>query len=859
MKFSHSIQFNAVPDWSGNYIGYSNLKKLIYQLEKAVNQSSAPAQDAEASSLLQENQDPDVTFRRALDNELDKISSFYQIKELEIYGELEHLLKDDESFKGEQDGIENDQFDGPLGSRGKNGRPRYGSVFKNFGFARPRRTSTMSASIDEIDEDADSDDDVDEGTTLTKANPHKERSKSAWDANSSQHVDDLRSSRELPTSRRRASQAYEDYGDQAMSALYDSGITLKKRTISLYVSLCELKSFIQLNKTGFSKALKKYDKIVDRKLRSQYMADSVNVAYVFKPLTLEHVDRNIQKIEEAYAGVVTHGDVPLAKRELRLHLREHVVWERNTVWREMIGIERKAQAANMGLRRTLLGGDHDPSKRRLQGDEDSDMGNKELSTPIGRFTCPRWLFSSTFYTLVGIVLIFIILLVVPIMKKPEQQNCLAMLIFVSLLWATEVIPLFVTSLLIPFLAVVLQVVRSDQRPHTRLEPKDATKYIFAAMWTPVIMLLLGGFTIAAALSKYHIAKLMATFVLSKAGTRPRTVIVTNMFVAMISSMFISNVAAPVLCFSIIQPMLRNLPSDSRMSKALILGIALASNIGGAASPIASPQNIIALQNMHPQPSWLKWFFVALPVCIVSILLIWILLLMTFNPSKGTTIVPIRPMKDRFTGVQWFISCVTIVTIALWCVTHQLEGVFGDMGVVAIIPMVLFFGTGILTKEDFNNFLWTIIILAAGGLSLGKAVASSGLLHTIAEAITARVDDMSLYGVLVVFAALILVVATFISHTVAALIILPLVQQVGAGMKEPHPNLLVMGSALMCSAAMGLPTSGFPNMTAIMLEDSQTGQRYLRVSHFLSRGIPSSIMTFIVVITIGYGLMLIVGL
>lgn len=66
------------------------------------------------------------------------------------------------------------------------------------------------------------------------------------------------------------------------------------------------------------------------------------------------------------------------------------------------------------------------------------------------------------------------------------------------------------------------------------------------------MLLLGGFTIAAALSKYHIAKLLATFVLSKAGTRPRTVLVTNMFVAMFASMWISNVAAPVLCFSIIQ-------------------------------------------------------------------------------------------------------------------------------------------------------------------------------------------------------------------------------------------------------------------------------------------------------------------
>lgn len=112
--------------------------------------------------------------------------------------------------------------------------------------------------------------------------------------------------------------------------------------------------------------------------------------------------------------------------------------------------------------------------------------------------------------------------------------------------------MFVTSLLIPFLAVILQVVRSDQKPHNRLSPPDAARYVFAAMWTPVIMLLLGGFTIAAALSKYHIAKLMATFVLSKAGTRPRTVLLTNMFVAMIASMWISNVAAPVLCFSIIQ-------------------------------------------------------------------------------------------------------------------------------------------------------------------------------------------------------------------------------------------------------------------------------------------------------------------
>ena len=261
-------------------------------------------------------------------------------------------------------------------------------------------------------------------------------------------------------------------------------------------------------------------------------------------------------------------------------------------------------------------------------------------------------------------------------------------------------------------------------------------------------------------------------------------------------------------------MLRNLPSDSEMSKALILGIALASNIGGMLSPIASPQNIVALEIMQPPPSWGVWFFVVIPVGVISILLIWVLLLVSFKPSRGTTIVPIRPVRDKFTGTQWFITLVTLGTIVLWCVSQspRMEKLFGDMGVVAIIPLVLFFGTGILTKEDFNNFLWTIIILAAGGLSLGKAVNSSGLLHTIARTITARVEHFSLYTIMVVFASLILVVATFISHTVAALIILPLVHSVGANMDEPHPNLLVMGSALMCSAAMGLPTSGFPNMS-----------------------------------------------
>ncbi|KAJ5477461.1 transporter [Penicillium diatomitis] len=844
MKFSHSIQFNAVPDWSSNYIAYSNLKKLIYTLEKQANhvdgQSGADVESAPLLGGAQVN-NPDAVFKRALDTELDKVCTFYQQKQAEIFQTTDELLHEAMGYLSETAGVNMDPVsETVIKARTLSSNSRYGNT--------QRRRSSVS------EDDADSDDENPATAVMGLA---RQASIDGGSTNDDHRHGDMSDSNFFAQSGSRLLRD-PDMNDQAFLALYNAGVSLKKRLIESYVSLCELRSFIELNRTGFSKALKKYDKTLFRNTRRDYLASVVHPAQPFTDSTMAAVDNYIQKVEGAYADVVTKGNRELASRELRLHLREHVVWERNTVWREMIEIERRAQAANVGIRRTLLGADEDPATAIRQGDK-TEIRTTEFKTPFGRIEFPLWLCSLSFGALVFSLAVFGALLSVPIMKSVEQQNCLAMLVLVSILWATEAIPLFVTSLLIPFLVVILGIMRSDGKPYKRLPPKEATKMVFASMWTPVIMLLLGGFTIAAALSKYDIARRMAMFVLSKAGSKPKIVLLTNMFVSMFLSMWISNVASPVLCYSIIQPLLRNLSPDSDFAKALVLGIALAANVGGAASPIASPQNIIALQNMYPSISWGTWFFISLPVCIISILLIWVLLLVTFNPGRNATVIPMRPVKDRFTGVQYFISAVTLVTIALWCASHQLEHVFGDMGVIAIIPLVLFFGTGILNKEDFNNFLWTIIILAAGGLCLGKAVTSSGLLHTIASGITARVEHLSLYGVLIVFSVLILVIATFISHTVAALIILPLVRQIGVGMEEPHPNLLVMASALMCSVAMALPTSGFPNMTAIMTEVPQTGQRYLQVRHFLTRGIPASLMSFVVIVTVGYGLMLVAGL
>lgn len=62
-------------------------------------------------------------------------------------------------------------------------------------------------------------------------------------------------------------------------------------------------------------------------------------------------------------------------------------------------------------------------------------------------------------------------------------------------------------------------------------------------------------------------------------------------------------------------------------------------------------------------------------------------------------------------LQVTVVVVSLLTVGLWCVNTALRDIVGDQGIVAIIPLAVFFGTGILTKDDFNTFLWSIVMLA----------------------------------------------------------------------------------------------------------------------------------------------------
>ncbi|KAJ1886998.1 low-affinity phosphate transporter, partial [Kickxella alabastrina] len=667
---------------------YSGLKKRLYVIERDViannpapppqsqqhNASRMPGSD-ESSNLLGPRTQAYATFAPLLNSELAKIERFYQRKEAELFAEA--------------DGIERDvtilDIHPTLERRSSLNLFRKLSTINVSNATQPLRSASPQAGPSRPQQPGERDNDENDSAHLLtnnhRANSLDLESMSPENVTNAyiplDHDDHTRAPseaaamefRERPSSMH-GPRTSTPHHRRTMS-FNGTDFTrkdIRRKARNLFILLHDLRSYAQLNYTGFNKITKKYDKVTGSDLREEYMAETVRNAYPFTAEAQNRLHEHLEAMAYSFGLVSGLGSIDEALHELKKCLREEVVWERNTVWRDMIANERMVNAVGV----------QSPDLERAGGDIIPTLKPRRITNT-----------QKQILRLLACTALFFVVWAVPVFDGVEQQRCWAMLIYVSLLWATESLPLHVTALLVPFLTVMLGVMRSPEKAHAQLSAGDASKAVFSAMFSSVIMLLLGGFTLAAALSKHDVARIIASWILSKAGTNPKTVLLANMLVATFASMWISNVAAPVLCFSLIRPILRTLPNGSTFAPCLIMGIALASNVGGMASPISSPQNIIAINTMHPPPSWFQWFAVSIPVCILCDLGIWALLLAVYRPHKTTpSIHQTRFTSERLNRRQVYVCAVTLLTILLWCFESKLAFLVGDMGIVAIVPLVL---------------------------------------------------------------------------------------------------------------------------------------------------------------------------
>jgi len=156
-------------------------------------------------------------------------------------------------------------------------------------------------------------------------------------------------------------------------------------------------------------------------LKDRYLHDVVEHAPPFTQASKDKISGALHKLLHLYAHCVTKEDVSAAQRQLKLHQRENIAWERDTVWRQMIGRERRGEAD--GHLETVGG--------TLAVQQEAEA--VQISTPLGRLKLKR----RHIWKVIAIA-VFLTLLHVQSVDGDEANRCFAILVFATILWATEV-------------------------------------------------------------------------------------------------------------------------------------------------------------------------------------------------------------------------------------------------------------------------------------------------------------------------------------------------------------------------------------------------------------------------------------
>ncbi|MBR5214102.1 MAG: SLC13/DASS family transporter [Akkermansia sp.] len=345
------------------------------------------------------------------------------------------------------------------------------------------------------------------------------------------------------------------------------------------------------------------------------------------------------------------------------------------------------------------------------------------------------------------------------------------------------------------------------------------KSIFATFADPIILLFLGGFFLADAATKYRLDVNLARVLLKPFGTNPKYVLLGLMTVTAVFSMFMSNTATAAMMLALLTPVLALFKPEDRGRAAFALCIPIGANVGGIGTPIGTPPNAIALKFMQDiglDVSFGKWMAFGIPFVVVMLLVAWFVLLKMFPISQKSLDLSTE-LKGKFlkTPKAIIVYITFIVTILMWIIPKEYHGL--DSNSVAIIPIAVFSITGVITKKDLKAMSWDVLWLVAGGFALGVALSETNLAKDMINAIPFGTWDSTI--LLIGASCICLFMATFMSHTATAALLVPILGGVASAMlaagsmDSAGAVALLVTVAFASSLGMALPISTPPNAMA----------------------------------------------
>ncbi|MFO7646727.1 MULTISPECIES: SLC13 family permease [Halomonas] len=416
----------------------------------------------------------------------------------------------------------------------------------------------------------------------------------------------------------------------------------------------------------------------------------------------------------------------------------------------------------------------------------------------------------------------LLLMEAPADMPPAAWQVVALTAWMATWWVLEPVPIAVTALLpvavLPLLGV------------------GTINEVAVPYANPLIFLFLGGFLLAEAIQRWGLHRRIAMLVLRVSGSRPDRLVGGFMIATAALSMWVSNTATAALMVPIGLSVLAMLErqggsgASRHTALTLLLGIALAANIGGMGTLIGTPPNALLAGFMGDsygiEIGFAQWMAVAVPPSLLLLALGWWLLTRWVYPVARDEVPGVAQLladqaRDlgRMTRPEQRVAAIFALVALAWVTRPLLERALGvglsDAGIAMVGALLLFVVPARWRQRQFlmdwdsaRHLPWGVLIMVGGGLSLGTAIEESGLAAEVAEGLGAF-GSWPTWGLVGMVALVVMLMSHVTSNTATAAAILPLTASLTVSLGA-SPLLLSVPVAMAASCAFMLPVATPPN-------------------------------------------------
>ncbi|MDA9211242.1 DASS family sodium-coupled anion symporter [Methylophilaceae bacterium] len=427
---------------------------------------------------------------------------------------------------------------------------------------------------------------------------------------------------------------------------------------------------------------------------------------------------------------------------------------------------------------------------------------------------------------IGLILFFLIILSpTPQSLSFEAWYVAAVALLMAAWWGSEAIPLPITALLPLALFPLLEI----------MDFKNAA----ISYANPNIFLFMGGFILALAIQSSGLHKRLALKVIGSISNSATSLIGSFMCIAFFISMWVMNTSTTLMllpiCLAISSNIKNTVPAISNTSFnnfeiSLLLGIAYASSIGGMSSLVGTAPNIVFAgfmqENFSIEISFIAWMKVALPIGLIMLISTFLVLTKFMYPANFIFNEPTRKKINLtlnklgpITRDEKKVLLIFIITALLWVTRVYLNeyNIFSgltDAGIAIIAAISLFIipsqnkKTELLVWDEAKKLPWGLLILFGGGLSLAKAINSSGLGQWLGEAFILAVNFKPWILILLIV-TFIIFLTELTSNTATTSTFLPIATSIAIALSV-SPSNIAIPLVLASSLAFMLPVATPPN-------------------------------------------------